>query len=306
MTVAERVDTVRGFNRFYTNVIGVVGEGFLGTTFSLTEGRILYELGQQDVIEGADLRARIGLDPGYFSRILTRFEDEGLVRRRRSDTDGRRHIVGLTASGRKAFTRLDRRSTSEIAALLDRLSEEDQRRLTGAMEAIRELLDEEPRAAKGFVLRPLESGDYGWVVQRHGVLYADELGWVHTFEGMVARLVADYIDDFDPKRENAWIAEVDGERVGCIFCVKRDTSTAQLRMFLVEPSARGLGVGTRLVDECLRFARRARYTRIVLWTHDVSVAARRIYARAGFELIESEPHHDWGHDLLSETWAREL
>src|SRR4051794_36895091 len=253
MSVAERVDTVRSFNRFYTNIIGLLDEGFLRTSFSLTEGRVLYELGQSGTVDVANLRTRLDLDAGYLSRILARFVDEGIVRRHRSDADGRRHVVQLTTKGRKAFTRIDGRSAKEIGALLDRLSDEDQRRLTGAMTAIRELLDDEAPRPKGFVLRPLESGDYGWVVQRHGVLYADELGWVHTFEGMVARLVADYIDNFDPKRENGWIAEVDGERVGCVFCVTRGTSTAQLRMFLVEPSARGMGIGTKLVEECLRF-----------------------------------------------------
>jgi DNA-binding MarR family transcriptional regulator/N-acetylglutamate synthase-like GNAT family acetyltransferase len=301
----ERVGEVRAFSRFYANLIGALREGLLRTPYTLTEARVIYELAQQDSSQLAELRRSLDIDAGYLSRILARFEADGLVRRERSSTDGRRQIIGLTPSGMAAFRTLDRRSTDEITSLLSPLTEEDQRRVTAAMGTIRSLLAPD-RASEAFVLRPPAPGDFGWVVHRHGALYAEEYGWDETFEALVARIVADFIDHRDPKREAAWIAEVDGERVGCVFCVKKEDTIAQLRILLVEPSARGMGIGSRLIEECLRFARRAGYEQIMLWTNDVLVDARRLYERAGFELREEESHHSFGHALVGQMWWREV
>jgi GNAT superfamily N-acetyltransferase len=245
------------------------------------------------------------IDAGYMSRIIARFETDGIATRERSRADGRRQVIALTGRGREAFKMLDRRSAEEIRALLSRLAEDDQQRVIGAMGAIREVL-EGSRRPEPFLLRSPRSGDFGWVVQRHGVLYAEQYGWDESFEALVARIVADYIDHRDPKRESAWIAEVDGEPVGCVFCCKKEENVAQLRLLLVEPSIRGRGIGTRLVDECVSFARRAGYERMTLWTNDVLEDARRIYERAEFELVEEEPHHSFGHELVGQNWWRRL
>lgn len=304
-TTSDRVAAVRAFNRFYTNAIGVLREGLLRTPYSLTEARVVFELAQQDATEVADLRRTLDIDAGYLSRILTRFETDGLATRERSRADGRRQTIRLTDLGRAAFEMLDTRSAEEFRELLAELTEEDQRRLLGAMETIREVLEGSPRP-EAFVLRPPEPGDFGWVVHRHGVLYAEEYGWDDTFEALVARIVADYVDHRDPQRESAWIAEADGEPVGCVFCVKKEDKVAQLRLLLVEPSARGMGIGARLVEECIRFARRAGYENLMLWTNDVLHQARRIYERAGFELVEENKHHSFGHELVGQSWRRAL
>jgi len=304
-TTHDPVAALRDFNRFYTIVIGVLHEGLLDTPYSLTEARVIFELAQRDATEVVDLRRTLDLDPGYLSRILAHFQTDGLITRERSAVDGRRQVIRLTDRGREMFGMLDARSAQETRKLLAGLSGEEQRRLLGAMGTIRTILEDAPRP-QAFVLRPPGSGDYGWVVQCHGLLYAAEYGWDPSFEVLVARIVADYVDYRDQKRETAWIAEVDGERVGCVFCVKRDEQTAQLRLLLVEPSARGMGLGSRLVEECLRFARRTGYREIMLWTNDVLVAARGIYQRAGFELVEEEAHHSFGHDLVGQNWRREL
>jgi len=302
----DHVAAVRAFNRFYTGRIGVLGEGFLRTSHSLTEARVLYELGNRDIVEVAELRRELEIDAGYLSRLLSRLEDEALVTRERSKEDGRRQRVRLTEAGGAAFAELDGRSAAEIGELLDGLGEERQRRLVAAMQVIAGLLDDDPRANAAVVLRAPHSGDYGWIVQRHGAQYAEEYGWDETFEALVARIVADYAEHHDPRREAAWIAEVDGEPVGCVLCVRKDDATAQLRLLLVDPRARGRGIGGRLIDECLRFARRTGYEQIVLWTNDVLHAARRLYERAGFELVDSGEHHAFGHDLVEQTWSRRL
>jgi DNA-binding MarR family transcriptional regulator/GNAT superfamily N-acetyltransferase len=301
----ERVAAVRAFNRFYTTVIGLLGEGLLRTPYSLTEARLIFELAQREATEVADLRRALDLDAGYLSRILARFVSDGLVTRARSSSDGRRQVIRLTGQGRRAFKTLDRRSADEIRSLLAQLSDEEQRRLVDAMAAIRDVF-KGPRRAPPFVIRPPRSGDFGWVVQRHGVLYAEEYGWDETFEALVARIVADYVDHRDPRREEAWIAEVDGERVGCVFCCRKDRATAQLRLLLVEPRARGKGIGTRLVEECIRFARSAGYERLMLWTNDVLEDARRIYERTGWKLVEEEVHHSFGRDLVGQNWWLKL
>ncbi len=301
----DAVLEVRAFNRFYTAQIGVLRSGLLDTPYSLTEARAIFELAQRPSTNVADLRAALGIDAGYLSRILGRFEADGLVLRERSAADGRRGVLRLTDSGRAAFRVLDERSAAEIGELLRPLPDDDRRRLVGAMATIRSILTSAPRPP-AYVLRPPEPGDFGWVIERHGALYALEYGWDETFEALVARIVADYVDHRDPRRESAWIAEVDGERAGCVFCVWKDDATAQLRLLLVDPSARGTGIGSRLVEECIRFARRAGYGRMVLWTNDILVAARRIYERAGFRLVEEEQHHSFGHDLVGRNWELDL
>ena len=298
----ERVAALRAFNRFYTNVIGVLQEGLLKTPYSLTEARVIFELAQRPETNVADLRRNLDVDAGYLSRILSRFESDRLIARERSASDARRSVIALTRSGRKVFETLNQRSAEENQRLLTRLSDEDQRRLLAAMTVVRELLEGAPPKT-AFVLRPFASGDYGWVVHRHGVLYAEEYGWDETFEALVARIVADYVDHRDPRRENAWIAEADGEPVGCVFCVKKTENVAQLRLLLVEPRARGSGLGARLVDECMRFARRAGYSDMMLWTNDVLTSARRMYKRFGFKLVEEERHHSFGHDLVGQNWS---
>ena len=307
MSVAtdDRVAAVRAFNRFYTGRIGVLGEGLLRTPHSLTEARVLYELGQRDALDVADLRRELAIDAGYLSRLLARLEDHRLVTRERSSSDARRQRVGLTDEGAAAAAELDRRSADEIAALLAGLGEERERRLVAAMGVIRDVLDD-ASPPEAFVLRPPRPGDYGWIVHRHGVRYAEEYGWDETMEALVARIVADYVERADHRREAAWIAEIDGEPVGCVLCVRKTDAVAQLRLLLVEPRARGHGIGARLIEECLRFGRRAGYEEITLWTNDVLHEARRLYERAGFELVESAPHHSFGHDLVEQTWARDL
>lgn len=317
-TMIDRVARVRAFSRLYTRIIGALDEGLVATKHSLPEARVLFELNQQDETETAGLRAQLDLDAGYLSRLLARLDAEGLIERERSDADARRQVIRLTAAGRASARTLDDRSTDQVRDLLANLVESDQHRLVAAMAVIDELLGDRPRPA-AFVLRPFRPGDYGWVVQRNGLRYAEEYGWDTTYEALVARIVADYIENYDSKRDNAWIAEVDGRPVGCVFCIHDDgddgddhngdhqgNRTARLRLLLVEPAARGMGVGARLVDECIRFARQAGYRELVLWTNDVLTAARRIYQRAGFELIDSKPHTSFGQDLISQDWRLPL
>ena len=299
------VAAVRAFNRFYTNMIGLLRGKYLDTPYSLTEARILFELAQRDVSEVTDLRRAVDIDAGYLSRILARFESDGLITRQRSAADGRRQVISLTADGGSAVAGLDTRSAEQTRDMLAAVHGDDRGRLLDAMRVITGVLSQAPQP-RGYLLRPPEPGDMGWVVQRHGALYAGQFGWDETFEALVARIVADYVDHRDRDREAAWIAEVDGRPAGCVFCVRKDDRTAQLRMLLVEPCARGLGIGSRLVDEVLRFARRAGYCDITLWTNDVLVDARRIYQRAGFTLDDEARHHSFGKDLVEQNWSRRL
>jgi DNA-binding MarR family transcriptional regulator/GNAT superfamily N-acetyltransferase len=300
-----QVTAVREFNRFYTNVIGLLREGLLDTPYSLAEARILFELARDGEAETAHLRRWLDIDAGYLSRLLARFEADGLVTRTRSPLDGRRQVIGLTGTGRAAQADLDARSGTQIRALLAGLTPDGRRRLTAAMASIREIVGPAPPPA-AFVLRPPVPGDLGWVVQRHGALYAAEYGWDASFEALVAQIVADYAARDDHRGEAVWIAELDGEPAGCVFCVRKTDTTAQLRLLLVEPRARGLGMGGRLVAECVSFARRAGYREVVLWTNDVLHAARRIYQRAGFQPVSSQPHHAFGHDLVEQDWRLPL
>ena len=300
------VDDVRGFNRFYTRVLGLLQPDLAGSAFGLTEARVLFELAHRDDGAVSELRRELDLDAGYLSRILSGFTASGLVAREKSTADGRRQVVRLTDEGRRAFDELDRLQADAIDTLLAPLDDIQRTQLVGAMGQIRRMLSREERRA-GLVLRPPRPGDLGWVIERHGARYSAEYGWDATFEALVARIVAEFAERRDTRREAAWIAELDGERVGCVFCTATDAEdTAQLRLLLVEPSVRGAGVGSRLVDECLRFARRSGYRRITLWTNDVLLAARRIYQRAGFGCERREPHHSFGRDLVGEYWSRDL
>jgi DNA-binding MarR family transcriptional regulator/GNAT superfamily N-acetyltransferase len=301
---SDPVARVRSFNRFYTNLLGVLQEGFLRTPYSLAESRVIFELAHRRTAQLTDLRRDLDLDAGYMTRILTRLEADGLVSRARSSADARRQVVRLSKHGQRTFKTLDKRSTEDVTKMLSRLSEEEQDRLLGSMATIQKLLaDTQPAEV---ALRRLASGDYGWVIERHGVLYAEEYGWDEGCEALIARIVADYIEHRDPARENAWIAEVDGERAGCVFCTEKERDVAQLRLLLVEPWARGLGAGTRLVDACLDFAERVGYGRIMLWTNDVLKDARRIYERAGFTLVDEQKHHSFGRDLVGQNWWKSL
>ncbi|NUS03837.1 MAG: MarR family transcriptional regulator [Nonomuraea sp.] len=295
-----RVSEVRAFNRFYTKVIGVLQAGMLDSPYSLTEVRVLFELAHAERMETGELRGLLGLDAGYLSRILARFEGDGLIVRERSASDARKQLLRLTEAGSGTFARLDRRSAEEIERLLDGLPEAEQALLTGSMATIRRLLGERP--ARSYVIRPPRTGDLGWVAYRHGVLYSEEYGWGTEFEQLVAGIVS----AFDPARDAGWIAEVDGERAGCVFCVHQDDTTAKLRMLLVEPSARGLGIGRRLVEECLRHARARGYRRITLWTRDCLVSARRIYQAAGFELESEEKGTENGVEVVEQEWSLDL
>jgi DNA-binding MarR family transcriptional regulator/ribosomal protein S18 acetylase RimI-like enzyme len=302
----RRVAEVRRFNRFYTRRIGVLGEGLSRSPFSLAEARVLYELAHRDPAAAAELADDLGLDPGYLSRILRRFREQGLVDRTPSGTDGRRSWLRLTAAGREAFAALDAGTRGEVGALLGGLPEDTQLRLVEAMGAVVELLGGAPAHGRTCALRPPEAGDLGWVVWRHGVLYAREYGWDARFEALVAEIVAGFGRGHDPARERCWIAEVEGRPVGSVFLVRQSDETAKLRLLLVEPAARGMGIGRRLVDACVAFAREAGYRVVTLWTNDVLRAARRIYEEAGFRLVHEEPHHSFGHDLVGQTWELDL
>jgi DNA-binding MarR family transcriptional regulator/GNAT superfamily N-acetyltransferase len=299
------VAAVRDFNRFYTNVLGLLREGLLDTPYSLTEARVIFELAREDRTEAGQLRRWLDIDAGYLSRILARFEADGIVSRSRSPQDARRQVIGLTATGRAVFAKLDALSASQIRGLLAGLPAGRRAALLSAMAGIREALDSTPRG-ETLVLRAPVPGDLGWVVQRNAALYAAEYGWDESYEALVARIVADYAARADRGHEAAWIAELDGQPAGCVFCMRKSDDVAQLRLLLVEPHARGRGIGERLVAECVSFARRTGYREIVLWTNDVLHAARRIYQRAGFELIGSEEHHSFGHDLVAQDWRLPL
>lgn len=302
----ERIGAIRQFNRFFTRQIGVLREGLLHSPYSLTEARILFELGHRDHLTASDLCRELGLDAGYLSRILSRLESQGLLEKVRPDNDGRQRLLQLTSEGRNAFALLDRRSRDEVTEMLSELSEEQQQRLLKAMQTIENVLTKGFKYSEPFFLRSHEPGDMGWVTHRHGVLYAQEYGWDEHFEALVAQITADFINNFKPERERCWIAEMNGEIVGSVFVVQSSETVAKLRLLLVEPKARGMGLGTRLVEECIRFARKRGYQKLMLWTNSVLVEARHIYKKTGFQLIAEEPHHSFGHDLVGETWELAL
>ena len=299
-------DAVRRFNRFYTRQIGLLQEGLLDSPFSLTEARVLYELAHRDKPTAGEIGGELGLDAGYLSRILGSFEKRKLIEKIPSATDRRQSLLTLTRHGRKVFAPLEARSKAQVAAMLAALPEAGQLRLVAAMDTLQALL-EKPAKSTGpsrepYAVRTHRPGDMGWVVHRHGVLYAQEYGYDETFEALVAEIVAKFIQNYDAKRERCWIAEHEGEIAGSVFLVAESNSVAKLRLLLVEPSARGLGIGARLVSECVRFARRAGYQKIVLWTQSELDAARHVYRKAGFSVIEEKQHRSLGKDLTAETW----
>ena len=302
----ERIDAVRRFTRFYTQHIGVLGKGLLGSPFSLTEARVLYELAHCDTTTATEICMALGLDPGYLSRILRDFHKKGYIDKSQSEQDGRQSILKLTPDGEEAFASLNERSHHQIEAMLSELSREEQRILIDSMGTIEKILGSGEEGGLPYILRPHHSGDMGWIVHKHGVLYSEEFGWDETFEALCAEIVADFIHNHDPKMERCWIAEMNGENIGCVFIAKEDDQTARLRLLLVDPKARGLGLGTRLVEECIRFCRQKGYKKIVLWTRHVLEGARRIYQRAGFEIIHTEESHHYGLDLIDETWELKL
>jgi DNA-binding MarR family transcriptional regulator/GNAT superfamily N-acetyltransferase len=305
--VTDEVPAIRAFNRFWTQQIGLLQAGLVDTPYSLTEARVLFELAQREATDLADLRGALRLDAGYLTRVLARLKDVGLVTAKRSPADGRRQVIRLTERGRAEFGTLDLRSSQATAAMLEGVPVAERRRLVVAMAIIEDTLAPRPSAPpRAYLLREPGPGDLGWMIQRNAAVYAAEYGWDQSYEALVARIVADFAEHHDPARERAWIAEVDGEPAGCVLCVRRDDETAQLRILLVDPAARGLGIGARLVEECIRFARAAGYRSLVLWTNDVLVSARRIYEAAGFALVDENPHHSFGRDLVGQTWRLDL
>ena len=305
--MAEPVAEIRRFNRHWTEVLGLLDESLLETDHSLAEARVIFELSTRPTWERLALRHRLGMDASFLTRVLGRLEQRGLVSSTPSSTDGRALDVTLTTAGRAAFEDLDRRSAAQIDGLLASLTADQRRTLSESMTIVRHLTEHDPDTdARLTSFRGLLPGDLGWVVQRHGAVYADEFGWQTDFEALVARIVSDYRTGFRPGRENAWIAEVDGAREGCVFCCRKDDRTAQLRILLVEPWARGLHLGTQLVDRCIAFAKQAGYAKVVLWTNDVLVAARHIYQSAGFVLVDEAPHHSFGRDLVGQNWELAL
>ncbi|MGE0563644.1 MAG: GNAT family N-acetyltransferase [Pseudolabrys sp.] len=309
---SERVAAVRHFNRFYTQAIGVLHEGWLDSRFSLAEARVLYELSRLGTATATDLAATLGLDAGYLSRILRAFQKQGLISRKAAPHDKRVSHISLTARGHKAYAPLEAKTKSDIAAMLAKLPEIDQSRLIAAMKEIERLADGTPKhESRSVVIRPPRHGDFGWIVTAHGQLYAREYGWVEPFEGLCAGIVADYVNNHDPKWEACWIAELDGENVGSAMLVKdkpgeTNPAVARLRLLLVDPKARGLGLGARLTDECITFARAAGYKQVTLWTHSVLTAARHIYEKAGFTLTSTEKRKSWSQDVVAEFWDLKL
>jgi DNA-binding MarR family transcriptional regulator/N-acetylglutamate synthase-like GNAT family acetyltransferase len=300
-----RSDQVRAFNRFYTKQIGLLRDGYLKTAFSLTQARVLYELGAHRTLRWSELLEELALDPGYLSRLIKNLESQRLIRRSASKKDGRVSDLSLTAKGRAQFAKLNSRSQVEIEEMLAKLSGAQQQRLVGSMNTIRRLLGEK-RGDEAIAIRAHQPGDIGWVIARHGELYTQEYHWDSTFEGLVAEIAGRFLRHFDPERERCWIAERGGERVGCVFLVKQSKAVAKLRLLLVDPAARGSGLGSRLVEECIAFARRAGYRKITLWTNDILHAARHIYQRTGFVLVNEEKHHSFGHDLVGQFWELKL
>ena len=306
MATTSPVDAIRAFNRFYTQKIGVLQEKHLDTDFSLTQARILYELAYRANPTAAEISRELDLDAGYVSRTLGAFRKTGMLQQQQSEFDGRRNLLSLTAKGRKAFDALNSRARDQIESMLASLTPAHHGRLTSAMQTIREILSPESGSKPPYLLRTHQPGDIGWIIQRHGALYAEEYGWDTSFEALVGRIAVDFLDKFEPKRERCWIAEIDGRNVGSILLVKKSATVAKLRLLLVEPEARGLGIGRRLVHECIRFARQAGYRKITLWTQSSLHSAGKIYQSAGFELVHEEPHNSFGHQLTAQTWELKL
>ena len=305
-SLEQRVQSVREFSRFYTRQLGVLNEKLLGSKYSLAEVRVLFELAHRNDCTAREIGQDLGLDAGYLSRILNRFARASLVARERSKLDGRNIQLRLTAKGRSVFQSLDRQSSAQVAEILNRLSEPIQEKLVQSLRRAEESFAGATSANSAVVLRSHRPGDIGWVIHRHGALYAEEYGWDESFEALVAEVAAHFIKNFDPDRERCWIAELDGERVGSIFLVKYTDEIAKLRLLLVEPHARGFGIGRKLVRECIDFARQSGYRKVTLWTQSCLLSARKLYREAGFKLVKEEPQLAFGADLVSETWELEL
>jgi DNA-binding MarR family transcriptional regulator/GNAT superfamily N-acetyltransferase len=309
--IAEsHVAAVRRFNRFYTRQIGVLRKTFLDSPYSLGEARVLHEIASGRSPTASEVGRALDLDAGYLSRVLRNFEKRGLIERSTSASDARQSHLALTARGRKTYMPLEQRSQRDMATMLGKLNAADQTRLIAAMDTIESLLGgdaaPDPNARRHYDLRAPVPGDFGWVVKRNAELYAQEYQWTEPFEGVCAQIVADFANKFDPKRERCWIAEMDGDNIGCVFLAKESATVARIRLLLVDPKARGLGLGKRLVDEAVRFAREAGYRKITLWTHSVLTAARHIYQEAGFTLTRSDKHESWGRPVVSEHWDLDL
>ena len=302
----QRVGAVRRFNRSYTRRIGVLQDGFLRSPYSLAEARVLYELAHRQKPTATEVAAELGLDHGYLSRILRGFCERGLAVKTASPNDRRQGLLALTAKGRMAFAALDQGSQKDVGTMIGKLSTADQERIVAAMATIESVLGEKPAPSVPYILRPPRPGDIGWIVSRHGMVYGEEYGWDERLEALCADIVAAFVRNFDGKRERCWIAERDCENVGSVLLVKETDEVARLRLLLVERRARGLGIGARLVEECVRFAREARYRKITLWTHSVLTTARHVYEQAGFKLVASKKHNEFGKELVGETWDLEL
>ena len=304
--IHQQVNVIRAFNRFYTRKIGVL-DGMASRPFSLAEARVLFELANRRQPTATDIRKELGLDAGYMSRMLRDFERRKFVTRERSKTDERQRFLSLTSKGRSAFAPLDARSNRDVAAMLEDLSPTERKRLVDSVQTVRRLLVGDIAEEKtSYLLRLHQPGDMGWIVHRQAILYAEEYGWDGTYEALAAEIVAQFIKNYDPKRERAWVAEKDGERVGAVFVAKGSDQIVKLRLLHVEPQARGLGIGKRLVGECIRFARQAGYQKMTLWTQSILHAARHIYKKAGFQVVHEEKHHSFGKDLTAETWELNL
>jgi DNA-binding MarR family transcriptional regulator/GNAT superfamily N-acetyltransferase len=303
--IHKQVSAIRAFNRFYTRKIGVL-DGMASSPFSLAEARVLYELANRRQPTATDIRKELGLDAGYMSRMLRDFERRKFVSRERSKTDERQRFLSLTSKGRSAFAPLDARSNRDVSAMLENLSPTERKQLVDSVQTVRRLLGDIAEAKTSYLLRPHRPGDMGWIVHRQAILYADEYGWDGTYEALAAEIVAQFIKNYDPNRERAWVAEKDGEMVGAVFVAKGSDQIAKLRLLHVERQARGLGIGKRLVEECIRFARQAGYQKMTLWTQNILLAARQIYKKAGFQVVHEEKHHSFGKDLMAETWELDL
>jgi DNA-binding MarR family transcriptional regulator/GNAT superfamily N-acetyltransferase len=303
--IHKQVNAIRAFNRFYTRKIGVL-DGMASSPFSLAEARVLYELANRRQLTAADIGKNLGLDAGYMSRILREFERRKFVTRERSKTDERQRFLSLTSKGRSAFAPLNARSNRDVAVMLEDLSPAERERLVDSVQTVRRLLGDVAESNPSYLLRPHQPGDMGWIVHRQAILYADEYGWDGTYEALAADIAAQFIRNYDPKRESAWVAEKDGERVGAVFVAKGSDQIARLRLLHVERQARGLGIGRRLVEECIRFARQAGYQKMTLWTQSILHAARHIYKNTGFQIVHEEKHHSFGKDLTAETWELDL
>ena len=302
----DQISAVRAFNRFYTRKLGVLDQQLLKSPFSLSEARVLYELATCENLAAKEIGIELGLDPGYLSRIIQNFDENGLITREPLPADRRQYRLSLTAKGRQAFEKLNRTSHDEIGAMLATLPRGDGERLVKAMAVIERLLGRSHASPAPAILRDPRPGDMGWVVQSHGALYASEYGFDAAFEGLVAEIASKFLGSFDASRERCWIADLDGAQVGSVFLVRHSDDVAKLRLLLVDPAGRGQGLGRRLVAECISFAQACGYRRITLWTQSILVAARRIYQDAGFVLVTTEPHRSFGQSLIGETWEREL